>query len=70
MSNILLIAQAAGNIVHYAKVAIIVAAVITIMLIALQAFKIPIPMWVWQIFGVALVAVTAIFVINLLTSAV
>lgn len=47
---------------------IVIAAIIAVVFIAVRAFGLPIPQWVWQIIGVIIVAFVCIFAIRLLMS--
>jgi hypothetical protein len=59
---------AVGGLERYLEIIIIVSALIAIVLVVLQGFGFKWPPWVWQIFGIVVLALVGILAIRLLTS--
>lgn len=64
----LLLAQAAGGLVHWIVIAIVVVAVVAIFYVAMKAMGMQPPPWVIQIFWIVVIAVVAIVAIKFLLS--
>lgn len=67
-----LLAQAVGpagwSIGQIAIAVILIAAIVAVVFIAVRAFGLPIPQWVWQVIGVLIVAFVCILAVRLLMS--
>lgn len=60
--------RGAWSFTEMAIAAIVVAGVVAVVVIVLNALKIPLPSWFWSLVGVVVLVVCAIFAVRLISS--